>query len=326
MRRKVAIVSTGGTIASRYDPAARALVSVASGAELLAMLGSRAPDVDTVVEEFCNLGSNRIDLAMSLRLAQRVDALLADESVGGCVVTHGTDTLEESAFLASLVIASPKPVVFTGAQRDADEPDADGPRNLVDAIRIAASPDADGLGTVLVFGGRILSPVDATKVHTSRTDAYAATAGGQLGEIDDDEVLITHRPARHPRIVAHGIETRVDLIKLTMGCDTRLFDASVASGARGIVLETFGRGNATPDLVAAVAHASGLGIVTVATSRCREGRVRPLYGDGGGRDLEAAGALFAGRLQGPKARVLLSVALANPPDDGIAAILARFGT
>lgn len=325
MRRKVVAVSTGGTIASRYDPAARALVSVASGAELLAMLGGRAPDVDTVVEEFCNLGSNRIDLEMSLQLARRVDELLADEQVSGCVVTHGTDTLEESAFLASLVIASPKPVVFTGAQREADEPDADGPRNLADAIRIASSPDADGLGTVLAFGGRILSPVDATKVHTARTDAYAATAGGQIGEVDDAEVLISHRPARHPRIVARRIETRVDLIKLTMGCDTRLFDASVASGARGIVLETFGRGNATPELVAAVARAAGSGIVTVVTSRCREGRVRPLYGDGGGRDLAAAGALFAGRLQGPKARVLLSVALANPSDEGIAQLVARFG-
>lgn len=323
MRRKVVVVTTGGTIASRYDPEADALMSVTSGADLIAMLGGRAPNVETIVEEFCNLGSNRVDLELSFRLAQRIDSIQADATVSGCVVTHGTDTLEESAFLASLIIASSKPVVFTGAQRDADEGDADGPRNLADAIRIAASPDADGLGTVIAFGGRILSPVDGTKIHASRTDAYA---GWQLGEIDNTEVLIGAHPVARPVISAQGVETRIDLIKLTMGCDTRLFDASVASGARGIVLEAFGRGNATVELAAAVARATEAGIVTVVTSRCGEGRVLPLYGDGGGRDLEAAGALFAGRLQGPKARIVLAVALGDRPGgEGIAPLLLRFG-
>lgn len=323
--KKVLVVSTGGTIASRYDPVQKALMSVATGRELLSTLGTLAPVVDVVLEEFSNLGSNRIDLETSFRLAHRVDDWLKDDTIGGCVITHGTDTLEESAFLANLVVSSSKPVVFTGAQRGADQPDADGPRNLADAIAVAASRDAEGLGSLVVFAGKVLSAIDATKVHTSRMAAYDSTGSGSLGEVDQGTVLITRRPSGYPTIKAQHIETRVDLITLAMGADNRLFNAAVASGARGIVLETFGRGNATPEVVAAVARASQKGIVTIVTSRCFDGRVLPLYGDGGGRDLENAGAIFAGHLRGPKARILLCLALANIPTGEIAGLFDQFG-
>ncbi|AWC25803.1 putative L-asparaginase (plasmid) [Aminobacter sp. MSH1] len=323
--QKVLVVSTGGTIASRYDPVEKALMSVATGAELLSTLGPLAPAVDVVLEEFSNLGSNRIDLETSFRLACRIDELLKDDTICGCVVTHGTDTLEESAFLANLVISSSKPVVFTGAQRGADQPDADGPRNLADAIAVAAYADAANLGTLVVFAGKVLSAIDATKVHTSVLAAYDSSGLGPLGEVDHGAVLITRRLSGYAAIKAQHIETRVDLITLAMGADERLYEAAVASGARGIVLETFGRGNATPEVVAAVARARQKGIVTIVTSRCPKGRVLALYGDGGGRDLEEAGAIFAGRLNGPKARILLCLALANMPEQEIAALFAQFG-
>jgi L-asparaginase len=321
----VLVVSTGGTIASRYDPVEKALMSVATGAELLSTLGPLAPAVEVRLEEFSNFGSNRIDLDISFRLARRIEELLRGDTICGCVVTHGTDTLEESAFIASLVISSPKPVVFTGAQRGADQPDADGPRNLADAIRVAASADAEELGTLVVFDGKVLSAIDATKLHTSRVAAYDSSGLGPLGEVDHGSVLITRRLSGYPTIEAQQIETRVDLITLAMGADDRLFEAAVKSGARGVVLETFGRGNATPQVVAAVARATQQGVVTVVTSRCPQGRVLPLYGDGGGRDLEDAGAVFAGRLQGPKARILLCLALPNLPPGEIAALFAQFG-
>lgn len=319
------VFSTGGTIASRYDPVGKALLSVATGQELLSTLGTLALPVDVVLEEFSNLGSNRIDLNTSFRLAHRVDELIRDDSITGCVVTHGTDTLEESAFLASLVISAGKPVVFTGAQRSADQPDADGPRNLADAVRVAAAPDAADLGTAIVFDGKILSPIDATKIHTSRLAAYEATGFGPLGEVDCGAVLITRRLTGYPKIDGRQIETRVDLITLAMGADARLIDAAGASGARGIVIEAFGRGNGTPEVVAAVSRAADKGIVTIVTSRCAQGRVLPLYSDGGGADLEKAGAVFAGRLQGPKARVLLCLALANVHPEEYPRLFARFG-
>jgi L-asparaginase len=322
---KVLVVSTGGTIASRYDPVARALTSVGTGEDLLATLGGLAPPVDLVLEEFCNLGSNRIDLDTSLRLARRIADLIGDDAVCGCVVTHGTDTLEESAFLASLVISSPKPVVFTGAQRGMDERDADGPRNLADAICVAASPDARNMGVLVVFGGKILSAVDATKIHTSDVAAYASYDFGPLGVVDNGAVLLSRRLASYPTVDTRQMDTRIDLITLAMGADSRLFDAALASGARGIVLEAFGRGNATPQVVAGVQRATAKGVVTVVTSRCPQGRVLPIYGDGGGRDLEDAGAIFAGRLRGPKARILLCLVQANLTRREIVELFAVFG-
>ncbi|MBZ7925034.1 asparaginase [Ensifer adhaerens] len=324
-RPKVLIVSTGGTIASRYDPVGRAMTSTATGDQLLAALGDLAPSTELTLDEFSNLGSNRIDLDMSFRLARHIAVRMEEDAVCGCVVTHGTDTLEESAFLASLVISSGKPVVFTGAQRGIDASDADGPRNLADAIRVAASPSARDLGVLVVFGGRILSATDATKVNTWHLDGYGSTSFGTLGEVDGEMVLIGRRPMMCPAVNARDIETRVDLITLAMGADARLFDAAVASGARGIVLETFGRGNATPELVAAVRRATNAGIFTVVTSRCAQGRVLPVYDDGGGRDLEDAGALFAGRLKGPKARILLCLALSHLPRSKIVDLLMTFG-
>lgn len=322
---KVAVITTGGTIASRRHVTTGALVSVDTGAELLSSLGELAPPQEVVLEEFCKVGSNLIDLDLSFRLARRIEEFLREDCILGCVVTHGTDTLEESAFLANLVVSSSKPVVFTGSQHAADQSNADGPRNLADAIRVAATPDADGLGVVVVFDGKILSAVDATKVHTSRAMGFDSSGLGPLGEIDLDSVLITRRLSSYPRVDVARIESRVDLLTLTMGADDRLFEAAVSLGARGIVLEAFGRGNGTREVVAAVSRATKKGIVTIVASRCLHGRVLPHYSDGGGRDLEAAGAIFAGRLRGPKARILLCVALANAPEGGIAALFTQFG-
>lgn len=322
---KVLVISTGGTIASRHDAGRNALISVASGAELLMSLGSLAPDQEILLHEFSNIGSNLIDLPMSLRLARRIGNSLADEAILGCVVTHGTDTLEESAFLAQLVVSSDKPVVFTGAQRGADQPDADGPRNLADALRVAADPSAAGLGVMVVFDGKVLSAVDATKVHASRTMGFDSSGLGPLGEVDNGSVLIGRRPPSYPRPGGDDIETRVDLLSLTMGADERLFEAAIASGAKGIVLEGFGRGNATPKIVDAVSRATARNIPTIVTSRCPQGRVLPLYAEGGGRDLEEAGAILAGRLQGRKARILLSLALANGYRDDVAELCEQFG-
>ncbi len=323
--QKVVIVFTGGTIASRYDPTVRALTSIATGEDLLGALGSLAPPVDLLLAEFGNLGSNRIDLATSFRLARRIAELIGDDAVCGCVVTHGTDTLEESAFLTSLIVNSSKPVVFTGAQRGIDAPDSDGPRNLADAIRVAASPKARGMGVVVVFAGRILSAADATKIHTSRLAAYESNADGALGEVDGETVFTGRRPVAYPVIDAQRIDTRVDLIALSMGADARLFDAAVAGGARAIVLEAFGNGNATPEIVTAVKRATGAGILTAVTSRCPQGRVMPIYNDGGGRDLEDAGALFAGRLKGPKTRILLCLALPHLDRPNIVELLRSVG-
>lgn len=310
MTGKIALVTTGGTIASRQ--VGDSVISVDAPETLLRAAGIGTGAVEVIA--FSNLGSNLIGLQMALDLAQRIEALLARADIDGCVVTHGTDTLEESLFLASLVVASPKPVVFTGAQLSADRADADGPGNLVAALRFAGSPQARGIGPVLVFAGDILDAVQATKIDALAPAAYAAPHDGPIGSIRGDTITLFRRAER--RIVASSsglptgaISPDVFLLPAVMGMDGRLIDAAVHAGARGIVLEGFGCGNATPAIVAALVRAHARGVVSVVTSCCLRGDAVPLYGDGGGYHLAQAGAIFAGRLQGKKARILLALTL-----------------
>ncbi len=307
---KVIVVSTGGTIASRIDHERGFVTSQASGAELVGRLAAPT-GVVVEVDEFVMIGSFLFDLDLVFRLARRIASHLDDPAVAGVVVTQGTDTMEESAFMADLLVGSDKPVVFTGAQRHADEADSDGPRNLGDAIKVAASPEARGLGTTIVFEQEIHAARDATKVHSARVGTFASGEHGKLGEIDGERVIVHRRPTLRRAFAAERIEPRVDLVKLVMGSDGRFVDHAVADGAKAIVLEAFGRGNATLAVVDAVRKAVEKDVLVVVTTRCPQGRVLPVYGNGGGKDLVAAGAVFAGDLSGIKARILLAVLLAG---------------
>jgi L-asparaginase len=307
----VIVLATGGTIASRYSADQGAIIASVTADELIGGLGEFLPGITVSTEQIANVGSFRITFDLAFNIVCRVNTLLAAPDVSGIVVTCGTDTMEEVAYLSDLLVTSDKPVVFTGAQRNADEPDTDGPRNLRCAILVAASQAAIGLGTTIVFEDEIHAARDVTKTHTSRSGTFASAEHGKLGEIDGKKVIITRRPIRQAAITTNAIEAKVDLVKLYMGSDSRFIDCAVASGSRGLVLEAFGRGNGTPEVVSAVGRAIQAGITVVVTSRCPQGRVAPLYsgGGGGGHDLLAAGAIFAGDLTGIKARVLLGVLL-----------------
>lgn len=323
--RRVIILGTGGTIASRVDHARGHVTAAAGGDELLDSLTARGfalpEDARVEVEQFCNVGSFLFDPALAFELARRASALLALPDVAGVVVTHGTDTMEESAYLADLVVGGDKPVVFTGAQRHADEPDADGPRNLADAIRVAASPAARGLGAVIVFASEIHGARDVTKLHSSRLGTFQSGEHGKLGDVDGGRVVVRQRPLLRRHFAVERIEPAVDLIKLVMGSDARFVRCALESGARGIVLEAFGRGNGTPAVNEVVAEAVQGGVAVLVTSRCPQGRVMPIYGNGGGKDLERAGAIFAGDLTGLKARILLSVLLGGTHEEELARIV-----
>lgn len=320
--RKVVLISTGGTIASRFDKT-RYVSAAASGTELLGLLHHDLPGVSVEVDEFCNVGSFNIDLTLAFGLATRIAQHLARSDIAGVAVTHGTDTMEESAFLADLVVAGDKPIVFTGAQRQADEPDSDGPRNLANAIRLAAS-ELRGLGVVILFDQEFHAARDATKIHAYRVGAFNSAGRGSLGEIDGERIVLHRRPVLRATIPTKRVEPAVDLTKLVMGSDARFIRCAIQSGAKGIVIEGFGRGNATLAVVEGVREAVGAGLLVVVASRCPQGRVQPIYGNGGGKDLAAAGALFAGDLTGVKARVLLSVLLgADLPRAAIEARIAE---
>lgn len=309
--KRIVVVTTGGTIASRNDASGDHKEANVTGEDLLSTLHERPANIEVVVDEFSSLGSYALSLNTIFDLAKRIEAHLNNDAVHGVVVTHGTDTMEETSYLADLIVQSEKPIVFTGAQRAADVPDSDGPRNLADAIRLAASDRATGLGAVIIFEQDFHAARDVTKTHTSRVDTFASGEHGKLGEVDEEIVSVFRKPTLRKKFQVDFIETRVDLIKLVIGADDRFIRYSAGSGAKAIVLECFGRGNATPIVARAVAEIIAAGTPVIVTSRSTQGRVRPIYGLGGGRDLERAGAIFAGDLQGPKARILVSVLLAG---------------
>ncbi|TCJ18095.1 asparaginase [Rubrobacter taiwanensis] len=312
----VTVLATGGTIASLPGPEG-GVVAAASGEELLAAVPELAQVADCRVEELFRIGGYLMTPREMLVVAQRVRELEAERGVSGIVVTHGTDTMEETAYLVDLLYAGEKPVVFTGAQRNAAVPDTDGPRNLRDAVRVAASPAARGLGAVIVMGGVVEAAREATKVHTSDLRAFGSPGAGSLGEVTEEAVHVFRsrpRPGNLSRVDA--LPYRVSLVKLFAGIDGTFIRAAREAGDGGIVLECFGIGNANRAVLSEVERCIESGMAVLVVSRCPEGRVRPVYGNGGGHDLAAAGAIFGGSLSGQKARVLLMAALAAAGESG----------
>lgn len=311
----VTLIATGGTIASRRGAGQTAVTASLDGGSLLATLHDPLEGFDVKVEEFRAVGSYALDLPTVHSLTGRIRDALADDACAGVVVTHGTDTMEETAYLADLLVGGDKPVVFTGAQRHAGSPDTDGPRNIADAIRVAAAPGARGMGAMVCFEGEIHGARDVAKVHASRVDTFRSAGLGKIGEVDLGDVFFYRAPCRRPVLPDHGIVPEVELVKLTLGCTPKYLDFCAETGVRGVVLEAFGRGNAPVGFAEAVRHLTDAGIPVIVASRCVEGRTHAVYGaDSGGVTLVENGAILAGALSGVKARLLLSVLLAADAD------------
>jgi len=312
-KRHVVIVGTGGTIASRYDPAlGRTLAS--QSVEAILRPAAKPDDLPRLTfENFSTIPGFNMTLAFADGLMRRLRELLASPDVDGAVVTQGTDTMEETSFLACLLIDTEKPIVFTGAQLPHDHPQSDGPRNLLDAIRAAAAEGTQGLGAMVCFNGELHAARDVTKVHTSAVETFQSYHHGALGIVDGERTIIYRRPTIGQHLHPERLDKRVELIKAAIGADGGLVDAVRQTGIDGLVVEAFGRGNVSAEFGQAIARACRAGVPVVVTSRCPVGRVSPIYGGGGGgRDLEDAGAIFAGDLKGPKARLLLIAALGDP--------------
>jgi L-asparaginase len=317
---KIVVLTTGGTIASAYDKATGAVQASLNVTDLLG--GLDATDLPPVEgRNIISKNSASLTLADAILIVTAIAEACAREDVAGVVVTHGTDTLEETAFLADLLIAPGKPVVFTGAQAAADEIDRDGPRNLADSIRVAAHAPAHGAGVLIVFDGDILTARDATKRHAARRYTFVAPSG-PIGDIDQGIVRLTRRPATYQRFAEMKLAEPVDLVTLTLGGGERLLKLVADASPKGLVLAATGRGNATPGIVEIVRQLVAKQVPVLVTSRSPQGRVAPIYGQGGGADLQKAGAILAGDLSGPKARLLLAVILGQSARGDIAARIA----
>ncbi|GAA4399535.1 asparaginase [Tsukamurella soli] len=297
MTARVIVLSTGGTIASRADDSGAA-VPTDTAARLTAGLTPEGMHVEA--RDLLSTDSSALTLADLDTIRAGVAEALADPAVTGVVVTHGTDTMEETALLVDLGHADPRPVVFTGAQHRADDPQADGPANLAHALAVAADPAMQGHGVLLAFAGTVQTVRGVTK---SSTDAPQPFSGG----------LPVPGPTPQRMLVASGpvAGLRVDVVASYPGADGTLLRAAVAAGADGVVLLATGNGNTTVELAAAVREAIESGVTVVVCSRVPTGAVDALYGGGGGAlDLVDAGAIVSRRLRAGQARVALLALLA----------------
>lgn len=307
--KRIIILTTGGTIAMTNTDTADGALPTLVGSDFLKALPRDLADVR--VEEFCNLPSAHFTLDDVWNLSRRVAALVTRDDVDGIIVTHGTDTLEESAYLCDITIDTPKPIVFTGAMRVASDAGYDGIANLIAAIRVAASDDARDKGTLVVFNDEIHTARDVTKTHTTALETFFSPEWGPIGRVYADRIVLARQPMYREFIPATRLESNVHLLKLAVGMSEGLLEYLVdVVGARGVVLETLGGGRVPPWWLPTIERAIKNGTTIVIASRVGTGRTVDRYGYAGAqRDLARLGCRFADGLNGQKARVRLMATL-----------------
>jgi L-asparaginase len=313
-RKTVHLLFTGGTISMRIDPGTGAAVPSLSGEEIVSRVQGLRREARLVLEDYARLPGPHVTPHWMWRLKGRVASVLEDTSVDAVVITHGTDTLEETAFLLDLTLDSPKPVVFCGAMRTLSEPGWDGPANLMTAVRTAVHPHSRERGVLVAVGEEVHAAAEAHKWHTQSLASFRSS-WGPLAVVDRGQILYQRPPFHPPRLRAKRLVADVDLHVMAAGVDDALIRASVARGARGLVLEATGCGNVPPSVLPGLRSALAARLPVILSSRCGEGRVAPAYGyEGGGRMLREIGIILGGDLPGPKARIKLMVALGTTAD------------
>ena len=315
---RVVVLATGGTIASRFDPAKGGIVTALTGADLVQAVPGLGKVARVEVEQFSNIGSTNMTPEIWRRLAARAEALLADDTVKGVVVTHGTDTLEETAFFLDLAITSSKPAVIVGSQRPASATDSDGPGNLLNAVRVAVSPEAVGKGVLVVMNGQINAAREVTKTSTTDVGTFRSLEFGNLGTADELAVRFYRAPIRRQTIALREQDRlgRVEIVSEYAGAEGRLIRMLLQGGAPdGLVVAATGLGHVSEATYDAIKEARDRGIPVVISTRVYTGRVLPLYANkGGGVTLQQIGCVLADNLSPQKARILLMLALTRTKD------------
>ena len=303
----------------KLDPATGAAVPALGAEDILAQVRGLDEIAEIEVEDFSRLPGPHVTPEQMWRLARRASAWLERPDIDGLVITHGTDTIEETAFLLDLLLLTDKPVVMVGAMRTVSDVGWDGPANLLAAVRVAAAPSASGQGVLVVMDERILPAREVRKVHTESTASFTAPEFGPLGQVDAGQVLIRRtvraRPSwrsadAEPGLRVSRLDTRVSLLQTFTGMDDGLVKCAAATETRGLALVAYGRGNVPPAIMPALESAIAGGLLVTVSSRCVAGRVSARYGyEGGGLHLRNIGAVLAADLTAAKARLLQMVAL-----------------
>lgn len=308
--KNILVVFTGGTFSMKIDENTGGAIPHFSGNDLLEMM----PEIRNLAHidhyDFGKFPGPHMTPDRMLSLSLKLREFIAKNIYDGIIVTHGTDTLEETAYLLDLTIKTSIPIIVIGSMKNSSEPDWDGPKNLKDAIYICLNPNSRNMGVLVCLNGEINAASEVTKTHTDNIETFMSLDFGALGFVDRGRVFFNRLPRKLENISTHKIISNVDLLKVYAGMDEKFFRYSADSGTEGLVVEAMGVGNVPPAAFDGIKYSLDKGIPVVLVSRCPAGETLDIYGyPGAGKWLHQAGVIFADYLNGQKARIKLMLAL-----------------
>ncbi len=286
-----------------------------SGDELLDKIPEAKELADITCYDFGKYPGPHMTPALMMNLSMKIRELMQQEEYAGIIVTHGTDTLEETAYFLDLTIKTATPIVVIGSMKNSSEPDWDGPRNLLDAIHICLTDNCRNIGVLVCLNGEINAASEVTKIYTEQIDSFTSLDFGDLGFVQNGRVILNRLPRRLETIETDKLVMNVDLLTVYAGMDDKFFRYSADSGVEGIVVEALGVGNVPPPAFEGIKYAVEKGIPVVLVSRCPAGETLDIYSyPGAGKWLHKLGVIFADYLNGQKARIKLMLALGITKD------------
>lgn len=316
--KRIVMIFTGGTISMTLDPTTGGAVPSLNGDQILARAGGLRDMAEIEFREFGKYPGPHVTPAMMFEIARRAEAECARDDVDGVIITHGTDTLEETAYFLDLVLRTDKPVLLVGSMNHSEDPEWDGPANMRDAMLVILSGQFRGLGALVCLSGEINAASEVTKTHTLQRDTFMSFDFGPIGRIFEGRAVFLRKPYIHDHLdLAIPVEP-VHILKCYAGMDIAPFRSCITGGVRGLVVEAMGTGNVPPSAFDGIVEVLAADIPVVLVSRCPRGVTDDVYGYyGAGRNLHAAGVVFAPYLNGQKARIKLMLALAATTEHAV---------
>jgi L-asparaginase len=307
---KILIVFTGGTFSMKIDEKTGGAVPFFHGEELIEMIPEAAQLADIEINNFGNRPGPHMTPELMLELSSVIQKEIMRDDIKGIVVTHGTDTLEETAYFLDLTVQTEKPIVVIGAMRTSSEPDWDGPRNLLDAMYIINNDNSKNMGVLVCLNGEINAASEVTKTHTEDIETFHSMDFGSLGFVERGKVIFNRLPTKQEKIPTDRIDSNVDLLKVYAGMTDKFFKFSADTGVHALVVEALGVGNVPPTAFEGIEYVVNKGIPVILVSRCPAGETLDIYGyPGAGKWLKKIGVIFSEYLNGQKARIKTIVAL-----------------
>lgn len=308
--KNILIVFTGGTFSMKIDEKTGGAVPHFSGNALIDMMPEIKTLANVSIFDFGKYPGPHMTPELMLTLSDKVKEFADKNIYDGIIITHGTDTLEETAYLLDLTINTEIPIVLIGSMKNSSEPDWDGPRNLRDAILVCLNPNSRSLGVLTCLNGEINAASEVTKTHTDNIETFHSLDFGALGFVDRGRVFINRMPRKLETIKTVKVNSNVDLIKVYAGMDEKFFKFSADTKTEGLVVEAMGVGNVPPAAFDGIKYVVEKGIPIVLVSRCPAGETLDIYGyPGAGKWLHQLGVIFSDYLNGQKARIKLMLAL-----------------